>query len=244
MFVNYFTIIIIVHYLHYSLEQECFLRDLFWGPSYYTKTRSSSASGHTKVEDNSYYLPQSLCDYSGESVKKRINPYKHVVKELSTNKKTFSSLYFRCATCLVIAQEINKTIENITVGETDPKIEILIIEKALKSLCQNFNIKGYKKKNLIMEATDSTSSTSKSLDNQRLLRLRKVCSSYVENINMPTLYNILLKKNTDTVEYFCRGDGVFRECLNFNLKTITTAEEEENQTSQNEQCVFKILYTL
>lgn len=89
--------------MHYSLEQECFLRDLFWGLD--SKTKRSSVISHTKVDDNSYYLPQSFCDYTEESVKKRINPYKRIVKELSV-KRTFNSLYFRCATCLVIAQEV------------------------------------------------------------------------------------------------------------------------------------------
>lgn len=60
--------------------------------------------------------------------------------------------------------------------------------------------------------------------------------------------NLLFKKHCSFVAnikliFLHRGDGVFRDCLNFDLKT-TAEEEEKNETSQNEQCVFKILYTL
>lgn len=161
-----------------------------------------------------------------------INPYYNIRKYI-TEKKAFSSVCLKCAACLAIAQHINISIPDMYKNNDLERVEAKEhITFLLKRLClrgfKNYDLRNYNGMRLVTRISTKTTHASSSMDGKWTMKLREMCSYYVDDLDISYFYDVLRFQIKSVDDFLCRGHGIYRDCINMDMKIIEIPGEDEN----------------
>ncbi|XP_066246259.1 uncharacterized protein [Euwallacea similis] len=161
------------------------------------------------------------CNRTLSNPKRIINPY----RELFTSKvppRPFGNFCVKCAACLAVASEIQNVIEEENEEyETDLTVKTRLfhdVKGGIMALCRNgfknFDLRLYGNHGVFTNNFICTSHIVTAAQENWTKRLRQICSLYASRTDLETIVLSVLDSVTNLTETFCRGTGIFRDCIN------------------------------
>ncbi|XP_072395619.1 uncharacterized protein [Diabrotica undecimpunctata] len=202
---------------------------------------SSSINAFTRdtnlqnVFEDNLYADLIDCNFTMKTPKIVINPYKEKMKNFVPSKP-FSSVYLKCATCLSIASEIDKTLRNVrpmsSFDKRPPDIVHSEIVTKLSSLCtegfNRFDLRRYNDFIVISNKLACSDHVRTEMDKTWTNKLREICNLYISYMNVENISANLPTSFKDISTSLCSTGGVFRDCINIDDDTYKKVLNELN----------------
>lgn len=180
----------------------------------------------------SNHLPIEQCSFDLDMKGKVINPYTRF-QDCYKADTSLKSACIRCAACLAVAENINKTITDAYYDQqgVGPQTNNSGVCRALEDLCshgfKNYDLRESDGNVSITKASVRNNHVSSKLNGKWTRILREMCQMYVRHVDVRDVLHKYKSGTINFLDYTCKGDGIFRDCKNLGIERVVIPSIED-----------------